>query len=189
MKPVRKEIIDLLRKPLGEVINYNQVEKRKIIELREATSKFITVGDTTTAQVVSFDVVPEVSVVDGFEKRSAAKMSVSKLKSMITALLDKELIEYSCTNRAGTLSLEVLRVIFRALMSHDPVLVRVKGEEDLITLPLVAYAPTDSRILYGQPSQGIVVVRVENRIQETAKHLMRRIGFDLKKGYDEVVAD
>jgi uncharacterized protein (UPF0218 family) len=55
----------------------------------------------------------------------------------------------------------------------------VTGEEDLITLPLVAYAPIGSIILYGQPSQGIVVVRVERRIQETAKHLMRRIGFDL----------
>lgn len=179
VKPVQKEIINLLRRPLGELIKYNQVAKFKIIELREEASKFITVGDTTTARVVSFGVVPEVSVIDGLEKRSAAAMSVSKLKTMITALLDEELIEYSCKNKAGTLSFEALGVILRALTSNAPVLVMVTGEEDLITLPLVAYAPIGSIILYGQPSQGIVVVRVERRIQETAKHLMRRIGFDL----------
>jgi uncharacterized protein (UPF0218 family) len=179
VKPVQKEIIDLLKRPLGELVRYNQTGKLKIIELREEASKFITVGDTTTARVVSFGVVPEVSVIDGLEKRSAATRSVSKLKTMIRALLDEELIEYSCKNRAGTLSFEALGVVLRALTSNAPVLVKVTGEEDLITLPLVAYAPIGSTILYGQPSQGIVVVRVENQIQETAKHLMRRIGFDL----------
>jgi hypothetical protein len=59
-------------------------------------------------------------------------------------------------------------------------LIKVIGEEDLIALPLIAYAPIDSVILYGQPSEGIVVVRVMNRIQTRAKHLMRRIGFNLE---------
>lgn len=179
-KPVRKEIIDLLRKPLGEVISYDQVEKLKIIELRQATRKLITVGDTTTAKVIRFNIVPDVSVVDGFEKRLVSTTSISKLKSMIAAISGVGLVELSCTNQPGSISLEAVKILFRALMSHGPVLVRVVGEEDLIALPLIAYAPTESRILYGQPSEGIVVVRVANRIQEIAKHLMRRIGFDLE---------
>jgi GTP-dependent dephospho-CoA kinase len=180
VKPVQKEIIELLRKPLGQVIRYDQVEKHKIIELRKATRKFITVGDTTTATVISFNIVPDVSVVDGFEKRLASTTSVSKLKSMIGAISGAELVELSCTNQSGSISLEAIKILFRALMSRTPVFIRVIGEEDLIALPLIAYAPTDSRILYGQPSEGIVVVRVANRIQEIAKHLMRRIGFNLE---------
>jgi GTP-dependent dephospho-CoA kinase len=182
VKPVHKEIIDYLRKPLGELISYDQVERHKIIELRHATHKLITVGDTTTAKVISFSVVPDVSVVDGFEKRLVSTTSISKLKSMITAALsgDVELVEFSCTNRPGSISLQAINILIRALMSPTPVLVNVIGEEDLITLPLIAYAPTDSRILYGQPSEGIVVVRVANRIQEVAKRLMRRIGFNLE---------
>ncbi|MGA7368793.1 MAG: DUF359 domain-containing protein [Nitrososphaeraceae archaeon] len=179
-KPVQKEIIDLLRKPLGEVISYHQVEKLKIVELRQATRKLITVGDTTTAKVISFNIVPDVSVVDGFEKRLVSATSISKLKSMIAAISGVDLVELSCTNQPGSISLEAVKILFRALMSHAPVLVRVIGEEDLIALPLIAFAPTESRILYGQPSEGIVVVRVANRIQEIAKHLMRRIGFDLE---------
>ena len=87
VKPVHKEIIDYLRKPLGELISYDQVEKQKIIELRRATRKLITVGDTTTAKVISFSIVPDVSVVDGFEKRLVSKTSISKLKLMIAAAL------------------------------------------------------------------------------------------------------
>jgi GTP-dependent dephospho-CoA kinase len=180
-KPVQKDIIDYLRKPLGELISYDQVEKRKIIELRQATRKLITVGDTTTAKVINFGIIPDVSVVDGFEKRSVSKTSVSKLKSMIAAALsDVVLVELTCKNQPGSISLEAINILVRALTSHTPVLVNVMGEEDLIALPLIAYAPTDSRILYGQPSEGIVVVRVADRIQKVAKHLMRRIGFNLE---------
>lgn len=180
VKPVQKEIIELLRQPLGELISYDQVEKQKIIELREATRKLITVGDTTTGKVISFNVLPEVSVVDGFEKRVVSSTSLSKLKSMIAALSELEPVELSCTNQPGSISLEVIKILFHALLSPAPVLIKVIGEEDLIALPLIAYAPIDSVILYGQPSEGIVVVRVMNRIQEKAKHLMRRIGFNLE---------
>jgi len=180
VKLVQKEIINLLRKPLGDVIRYDQVEKHKIIQLRQATRKLITVGDTTTAKVISFKVIPDVSVVDGLEKRFVSSISIPKLKSIIASLSGVELVELSCKNKPGSISLDVISILFRALMCHIPVLVRVIGEEDLVALPLIAYAPTGSTILYGQPSEGIVVVRVRKRIQERAKHLMRTIGFNLE---------
>src|SRR5215510_5335237 len=111
VKPVQKEIIELLRKPLGELISHDQVEKHKIIELREATRKLITVGDTTTGKVISFNVLPEVSVVDGFEKRVVSSISLSKLKSMIAALSELELVELSCTNQPGSISLAVIKIL------------------------------------------------------------------------------
>ena len=89
-----------------------------------------------------------------------------------------KLIELSCRNKPGSISLEVISTLIRACVKES--LVRVIGEEDLAALPLIAYAPIDSRILYGQPSEGIVVVRVRKRIQERAKHLMRSIGFNLE---------
>ncbi len=179
-KLVQKEIIELLKKPLGDVIRFDQIEKPKIIELRRATRKLITVGDTTTAKVIRFNVVPDVSVVDGLEKRFVSTTSIPELKSILSSLLGVKLIEFSCRNQPGSISLAIVSTLLRALVSHVPVLVRVIGEEDLAALPLIAYAPIDSRILYGQPSEGIVVVRVRKRIQERAKHLMRSIGFNLE---------
>jgi uncharacterized protein (UPF0218 family) len=180
VKLVQKEIIDLLKKPLGDVIRFDQIEKPKIIELRRATRKLITVGDTTTAKVIRFNVVPDVSVVDGLEKRFVSTTSIPELKSILSSLSGVKLIELSCRNQPGSISLAIVSTLLRALVSHVPVLVRVIGEEDLAALPLIAYAPIDSRILYGQPSEGIVVVRVRKRIQERAKHLMRSIGFNFE---------
>lgn len=180
VKPVQKEIIDLLKRPLGELIGYDQVKKRRIVELRRATRKLITVGDTTTTRVISFNIVPDVSVVDGFERRLVSTTGISELKSMISRLSNGELVEFSCSNRPGSISLDAIKILFHALISHTPVLIRIIGEEDLLALPLIAFAPEDSIILYGQPSEGIVVVRVADQIQDAAKHLMRRIGFNLE---------
>lgn len=180
VKPVQREIINLLKRPLGELISYDRVEKSRIVELRHATRKLIAVGDTTTAKVVSFDVVPDLSVVDGFEKRSVSTTAISELKCMISRLSSMKLVEFTCSNHQGSISSNAIAVLFQALMSHDPVLIRIIGEEDLLALPLIAYAPPETIVLYGQPSEGIVVVRLVNQIQGVAKHLMRRIGFNLE---------
>jgi len=39
-------------------------------------------------------------------------------------------------------------------------LVHIKGEEDLLTLPAVLFAPLDSVVCYGQPGKGMVLVKV-----------------------------
>ena len=83
---VQKEIIDLLKKPLGDIIRFDQIERPKIIELRRATRKLITVGDTTTAKVIRFNVVPDVSVVDGLEKRFVSTTSIPELKFILSSL-------------------------------------------------------------------------------------------------------
>ena len=36
----------------------------------------------------------------------------------------------------------------------------VEGEEDLLTLIAVLYAPENSFVIYGQPHSGVVVVKV-----------------------------
>ena len=180
VKPVQREIIDLLKRPLGDLISYDQEQQSRIKQIRQTTCKLITVGDTTTMKVIGFHIVPDVSVVDGLEKRSESTTSISKLKSMLEQLTSTELVEFSCTNQPGSISLEAIKITFLALISNTPVLMRIVGEEDLLALPLIAYAPVDSIILYGQPSEGMVVVRVVNQVQSLAKHLMRRIGFDLE---------
>jgi hypothetical protein len=47
----------------------------------------------------------------------------------------------------------------------------VDGEEDLLTLVAVLHAPEKSLVVYGQPQEGIVVVRVTKQ----KKEMIRRI--------------
>lgn len=177
---VQEEIIQLLKKPLGTVIRYDQIKKSKMLDVCRTSHKLITVGDTTTAKVISFEVVPDVSIIDGLERRHASSTTIARLKSSIMSLSGSEPIQLTCRNEPGSISSEAVSTLCRALVCHSPVLVRVIGEEDLVALPLIAYAPIGSRILYGQPTEGIVVVKVNTKTRERAKHLMRRIGFDLQ---------
>ena len=48
----------------------------------------------------------------------------------------------------------------------------VSGEEDLLLVPALARAPAGAILMYGQPGEGLVVVRADERSKEKARRLM-----------------
>jgi hypothetical protein len=46
-----------------------------------------------------------------------------------------------------------------ALRGVQSVKMVIEGEEDLLTLPAILYAANDSFVIYGQPYEGIVIVK------------------------------
>jgi len=54
----------------------------------------------------------------------------------------------------------------------------VDGEEDMLALPIFSIAPDCSVVLYGQPLEGIVIVKITPKTRKKAKDLMDRIGID-----------
>ena len=65
-----------------------------------------------------------------------------------------------------------------ALSMSSHVRIIVEGEEDLLALPLFLIVPQGSILLYGQPSEGLVVVKINSKVRKKAKDLMDRIGMD-----------
>ena len=63
-------------------------------------------------------------------------------------------------NPQGTITLEAILAIKKALEENEHTHIVVKGEEDLLTLIAVLYAPENAFVVYGQPYCGIVVVKV-----------------------------
>ena len=63
-------------------------------------------------------------------------------------------------NPQGTITKEAVIAIRDALNVERQVHILVDGEEDLLTLVAVLYAPENSLIIYGQPRRGIVAVKV-----------------------------
>jgi Uncharacterized protein conserved in archaea len=55
------------------------------------------------------------------------------------------------------------------------VILKVNGEEDLLTLPFCSYAPINSVIFYGQPNAGMVIIEVNDMVRIKAKSLICRI--------------
>ena len=63
-------------------------------------------------------------------------------------------------NPQGTITKEAISAIKDALEKNEHTHIVIDGEEDLLTLIAVYYAPENSFVVYGQPYSGIVVVKV-----------------------------
>ena len=165
--PLTFEDILTLKEPFGVLIKDEDATKEKIRGLLKDAKKVVSVGDSTTDRLIFFDVLPDVSVIDNRERRLKRKIS---LHSKINVH------ELHCANPAGTISREAVSILHKALKISAPVKVIVYGEEDMLALPVIAFAPYRTFVLYGQPLQGIVVVTVTAKMRRKAKDIMDRIG-------------
>jgi len=152
-----------LKSPLGLLIRGSfdeTMEKLKKLVEKEKPLKIISVGDVVSGNMMKKGILPQVMIVDNIVMR----------KAIAPILVDANEILYM-KNPSGTLSEEAWSVIREALALERRTKVLVDGEEDLLTLVAVLCAPENSLVVYGQPHEGIVVVKVTEKTKET----MRRI--------------
>ena len=166
--PLTSEDTLVLKEPFGTLIKDEDATKEKIKSLLKNAKKVVSVGDCTTDRLISFDVLPDVAIIDNRERRLKRKRSLHSKKINVH--------ELHCANPAGTISREAVVILHKALRISPPVKVIVYGEEDLLALPIIAIAPYRTFVLYGQPLKGIVVVTITSTIRKKAKDIMDRIG-------------
>ena len=167
--PLSPEDIHLLKNPFGILIHDKYITREKIKTVLKNAGRVISVGDCTTDRLISLDIIPDILVIDGIERRTKRSHG---LHSKIMAA--KEL---HCSNPPGSISKEAFLVLHQALAMQGPVKVIVDGEEDMLALPIIAIAGEKAVVLYGQPLEGIVAVNINPEMQTKAKNLMDRIGF------------
>ena len=169
--PLSPEDIHLLKNPFGILIHDKYITKRKIKAIIKNARQVISVGDCTTDRIISLDIIPDILVIDGIERRTKRSQG---LHSKIMAA--KEL---HCSNPPGSISKEAFLVLYQALAMQGPVKVIVNGEEDMLAVPVIAIADEKAVVLYGQPLEGMVVVNINPEMQAKAKNLMERIGLEV----------
>jgi uncharacterized protein (UPF0218 family) len=173
--PLTPECIRILKEPFGNLIPDKNINRRKLNAVLRDAKKIISVGDATTDRLISFGIIPDISVVDGKERRMKRKYVNNS--SLSGDQLDKKLAkELKCSNEAGTISMKAVELLQDALEMSSPVRIIVDGEEDLLALPLFLIVPDKSVVMYGQPYEGLVVVKIDLKIRKKAKDLMDRIG-------------
>lgn len=148
-----------LKKPLGILIKDSDATKENI--LKNIQGLFvITVGDATTEKLIKYGIIPSLQVVDGLEKRAKRELPSFGTKT-----------SFSCHNPAAQITQESIDVIKKALQV-PPARITVIGEEDLLVLPVCVYAPENSVVLYGQPNEGLVILRINSEIRNKALSIM-----------------
>ncbi|MGD0495068.1 MAG: DUF359 domain-containing protein [Candidatus Bathyarchaeia archaeon] len=146
------ELRKALKQPLGTLIRGSFVDTmkrlKKMVE-QENPSSIISVGDTVSKNLAENGFSPKLYIIDNKCMRRSTKPF--ELPADRTVYI---------TNPRGTITEEAERMVEAALKESEHVKIVVKGEEDLLTLVAIAYASEDSYVIYGQPHEGIVVVKV-----------------------------
>ena len=81
---------------------------------------------------------------------------------------------YRVRNPAGIVTKEAWDAIKGALQ-HTEAVIYVDGEQDLPAIPANLESPDKSFIVYGQPSQGVVVVTTSPDIKHEVREMMNRM--------------
>lgn len=154
-----------LRSPLGLLIEGSfdeTVEKLKKLIGKEEPSMIISVGDAVSESLIKKDVFPNVFIVDNkVMRKSVTPFSAEAYETRYVK------------NPPGTLTEEALEKIQKVLKEKKQrIKIVVDGEEDLLTIPSVLYAPENSLIVYGLPRRGIVAVKVTKRERERVRQVM-----------------
>jgi uncharacterized protein (UPF0218 family) len=111
----------------------------------------VAVGDAVSRTMLSAGVRVDVMVIDHREQRQPVGGFAPKKQKLIHAF-----------NRPGTIDPAAVQAVSDAV-NHGNAVVTIEGEEDLLTLPAVLSAPIGAMVVYGQPNEGIVVVRIDSK--------------------------
>ena len=156
------DLRDQLKHPLGNLVSDNDPNKENIIKKITAESIIITVGDRTTENMLQLGLKPQIQIIDGLEKRN----------QRIVPADDTINTNLSCRNPPGEITEESMQVIQKAFSCESPVRITVDGEEDLLVIPACVFAPENSFVMYGQPNEGLVIIRVTPEIKAKVQKIL-----------------
>lgn len=166
-RELRKE----LKEPFGELVISNKDSSEKkvaaIVEQTTAERFLIVVGDVSTETLVAIGCVPDISIVDSKtlrEDREIVRIPGAK--------------EVYTRSPAGEISQDawetIKKTIKEATRDKIPIVIYVDGEEDLLTIPATLEAPLGAFVVYGQPGEGLVLVRVSKDTKKKCNQLLSK---------------
>ena len=149
-----------LKEPFGNLIQGTPEETmsnlKKMVK-KEKPSKIISVGDIVSQNLHKHNIHPQLTIIDNISLRTQ--------KIPLEPVVQKTVC---VENPQGTITQESIFAVKEALESNEHTHIIVKGEEDLLTLIAVLYAPENAFVVYGQPYSGIVVVKVSSERKSRA---------------------
>jgi uncharacterized protein (UPF0218 family) len=161
-----EEMREELAKPMGRLFRAADISGAEFRDAITHGSFVITIGDRVTETAGKFGRVPDVQIVDSRENRKPRMLPDVSFVS-----------GFDVANPPGGIAEAAVESIRKALAAKKPARVLVDGEEDLLAIPAIILAPEGSRLFYGQPGEGIVMVTADAAAKQRSRALLRRMGF------------
>ncbi len=153
------------KEPFGALIlgSFDEtMTKMKASLEKDNPSVIISVGDIVSHNLHEHNIHPQLTIIDNKFLRNQRMPE--------TAIVEKTV---NVNNPKGTITKEAMLAIKEALAKNEHTHIVVKGEEDLLTLIAVLYAPKNAYVVYGQPHSGIVVVKVTSEKKAQAQQFLK----------------
>lgn len=154
-----------LKTPFGNLIqgtpDQTMAKMKEMVE-KEHSPKIISVGDVVSRNLHKYDIHPQLTIIDNVSLRDQEMPEEAAVEK--TVYVD---------NPQGTITQEAIAAVKKALKSGEHTHIVVRGEEDLLTLIAVLYAPENAFVVYGQPHSGIVAVKVSPKNKAEAQEFLK----------------
>jgi uncharacterized protein (UPF0218 family) len=162
-----------LKEPLGPIFT----DPERLLSEVDADAPLVAVGDVVTYHLRRVGREPDVAVIDGKTKRD-------EVDDEIREALAGGGRRVSVENEPATISEQLLRSLRDALDADEPTVIVVDGEEDLAALPAILAAPEGSSVVYGQPNEGMVLVRVAPETRAEVRSLLERFAGSHERAFE-----
>ena len=153
-----------LKEPFGSLIQgapeETMAKMKEMIE-KEKPPRIISVGDVVSRNLHKHRIDPQLTIIDNVSLRDQSLPKEDAVEK--TVYVD---------NPPGTITYKAILAIKEALDRDEHTHIVVRGEEDLLTLISVLYAPENAFVVYGQPYCGIVVVKVTSERKAQAQKFL-----------------
>jgi len=161
---VTPELRTKFKEPFGILIQGSfdkTMIKMKVLVDKEKPPRTISVGDVVSRNLHEHNIHPQLTIIDTKFLRNQNMPEVSAEKTV------------HVNNPQGTITEEAILAIKEALEKNEHTHIIIDGEEDLLTLIAVLYAPENAFVVYGQPYSGIVVVKVTPEKKAQAEEFLK----------------
>lgn len=112
----------------------------RILKKMLKDEKVIAIGDVVAENLLKMGIQPSMMIIDGRSMRENLDFTLE--------------CDITVKNPQSEITEELINAIKKGYKR-----IFVEGEEDLASLPAILYADENTLIVYGQPSEGIMVIR------------------------------
>jgi uncharacterized protein (UPF0218 family) len=162
---ITPELRAKFKEPFGLLVRgtfSETMHKLSAIVAEEKPPVIVAVGDTVSRNIHAHGLPARLLITDSLRKRRRVAPAVFSGCRVVHV-----------SNPAGVITEEAVVAVREVLESEGQVHLVVDGEEDLLVLIAVLYAPLGGLVIYGQPGKGVVVVRVTDAKRAEAAEFLK----------------
>jgi cytidyltransferase-like protein len=170
-REITPAVAALLRKPLGELVKGREedlrVAAKKVLGKIGKKQKLIVVGDVSLKSLAVAGARISCAVIDFKTRRVGLFQDISELHWSPRKM-------HFVKNPAHFVTPELCSAVRELVKGSERDCLLVDGEEDLAALPAILSAPLNSVVVYGQPGEGLVLVKVGEKEKEKAREMLNK---------------